>query len=94
MNNVADNVSSRIVAWGGLLFAPTVTVWFRTLERYFPTPTKGSIWPAVAKRVALDQFVFAPCILTAFFSTMTFMEGKGIEDVKKKWSAVGLRLDL
>ncbi len=53
-------VDSRIVTWGGLVFAPIVTVWFRTLER---VPIKGR-WPATIARVGLDQFVFAPFILT------------------------------
>nr|ODN96142.1 protein SYM1 [Cryptococcus depauperatus CBS 7855] len=75
--------TARIVAWGSLIFAPAVTVWFRTLERL---PIK-SRWPATFARVGLDQFAFAPCVLSGkcFFTAMTFMEGKNFEAAKTKW---------
>ena len=51
---------SRIVVWGGGIFAPAVTVWFRTLER-IPIRAK---WPGAIARMSLDQFLFAPFVLT------------------------------
>jgi len=59
---------SRIVVWGGGIFAPAVTVWFRTLERL---PIKSK-WPATFARVGLDQFVFAPIVLTGEFRSLYF----------------------
>ncbi|KAL7423907.1 Protein required for ethanol metabolism [Cryptotrichosporon argae] len=73
--------TGRIVAWGAGIFAPAVTVWFRTLERL---PIRGK-WPATLARVGLDQFVFAPCILTGFFTVMTLLEGKDLNAVREKW---------
>ncbi|WVQ86057.1 protein SYM1 [Cryptococcus sp. DSM 104549] len=74
--------TARIVTWGGLLFAPAVTVWFRALERI---PIKNKIAGTVA-RVGLDQFAFAPCVLSGFFTAMTLMEGKDFNAVKTKWN--------
>ncbi|KAG8721785.1 Protein required for ethanol metabolism [Ceratobasidium sp. 395] len=34
--------------------------------------------------VALDQFVFAPFAIALFFGCTTLMEGKSVEDVKRK----------
>ncbi|KAE8541439.1 protein SYM1 [Cryptococcus gattii VGV] len=73
--------TARIVTWGGLIFAPTVNLWFRTLERI---PIR-SRWPATFTRVGLDQFGFAPVILSGFFTAMTFMEGKDFNAAKTKW---------
>ena len=50
----------RIVVWGGGIFAPAVTVWFRALER---VPIKAK-WPGAIARMSLDQFLFAPMVLT------------------------------
>ena len=49
--------------WGGGLFAPAVTVWFRTLE----TIKMRNPIVQTATRVGLDQFVFAPCVLSGTF---------------------------
>ncbi|KGB75383.2 protein SYM1 [Cryptococcus deuterogattii R265] len=73
--------TARIVTWGGLIFAPTVNLWFRTLERI---PIR-SRWPATFTRVGLDQFGFAPVVLSGFFTAMTFMEGKDFNAAKTKW---------
>lgn len=50
----------RIVTWGGGIFAPAVTVWFRQLEK-LPIRSK---WPAAIARTALDQFAFAPIVVS------------------------------
>ncbi|GFZ48201.1 Protein SYM1 [Saitozyma sp. JCM 24511] len=73
--------TGRIVFWGAGIFAPAVTVWFRTLER-LPIQNKTL---ATAARVGLDQFAFAPCVLTGFFTVMTLLEGKDMSAVKEKW---------
>lgn len=49
--------------WGGGIFAPAVTVWFRTLESIKMRNTLVQ----TATRVGLDQFVFAPCVLSGMF---------------------------
>ena len=48
------------MTWGGGIFAPALTVWFRALER---VPVKGK-WPAALVRTGLDQFAFAPLVIT------------------------------
>ena len=80
----AELTSRRIVVWGGGMFAPFVTVWFKTLER---VPIKGKT-PAALTKACLDQFVAAPAVLSTFFCVMTLMEGKTVEDAKKKWETV------
>jgi len=74
--------TARIVTWAGGIYAPLVTVWFRTLERI---PIKSK-WPGALVRTGLDQFAFAPFILTGFFTVMTLLEGKDMNAVKKKWN--------
>lgn len=45
----------------------------------------------IATKVGLDQFVLTPVLVGLFFSTMSILEGKGIEGAKTKvkasWSA-------
>lgn len=40
----------------------------------------------VLTRVGLDQFVLTPVMVSVFFSSMSLMEGKGIEGAKEKLS--------
>ncbi|EIW69794.1 hypothetical protein TREMEDRAFT_29813 [Tremella mesenterica DSM 1558] len=73
--------TGRIVIWGGAFFAPAVTIWFRVLEK---VPIKSKL-PAAMTKACLDQFIAAPTVLSTFFCVMTLMEGKSLDDAKKKW---------
>ncbi|EKD04539.1 hypothetical protein A1Q2_01111 [Trichosporon asahii var. asahii CBS 8904] len=73
--------TGRIVLWGAGIFSPAVTVWFRYLDRL---PGRGTI-PGTALRVACDQLIASPTVLTGFFTFMTLAEGKSLDDAKAKW---------
>lgn len=73
--------TARLGLYGGVVFAPIMSVWFRTLERVPGRP--GSI-PNVLGKVALDQGLAAPNMLALFFSATTLMAGGSTGDVKKK----------
>jgi len=73
--------TGRITIWGGGCFAPAVTVWFRVLQR-IPIQSK---WPAAIVRTGLDQFGFAPVIISGFFTFTTLLEGKDMQAVREKW---------
>ncbi|RXK41795.1 hypothetical protein M231_01030 [Tremella mesenterica] len=73
--------TGRIVIWGGAFFAPAVTIWFRVLEK---VPITSKL-PAAMTKACLDQFIAAPTVLSTFFCVMTLMEGKSLDDAKKKW---------
>ncbi|RSH87741.1 Protein required for ethanol metabolism [Apiotrichum porosum] len=75
--------TGRIVIWGGGCFAPFATTWFRFLQNL---PIKSKI-PATITRVALDQTVAAPIVLSTFFTVMTLLEGKDMNAVKDKWQS-------
>lgn len=55
-----DFAHRRIVVWGGVFFAPVVSGWFQLLNR---VPMKNK-FKGTAIRVALDQLVSAPVVLT------------------------------
>lgn len=67
----------------GFLMAPVQYKWFGFLSRTFPV-TKTSAFVPALKRVAFDQFLFAPVGLAAFFTFMTVAEGGGKRAVKHK----------
>ncbi|KAJ9116179.1 hypothetical protein QFC20_000859 [Naganishia adeliensis] len=73
--------TARMSAWGGLGFGPIVTVWFKFLQKNVNFGSKAATTVA---RVGLDQLVAAPVIISTFFTVMSFMEGKSMEDAKKK----------
>lgn len=52
--------SSRIIIWGGGIFAPAVTGWFGALQR-IPIQSK---WPSALVKTGLDQFAFAPIAIS------------------------------
>jgi protein Mpv17 len=77
--------SLRFVAYG-FLIAPIQYKWFGLLGRMFPV-VKGAPGATknVLKMVAMDQFIFAPISLSAFFTYMTVTEGGGKRAVQKKF---------
>lgn len=73
---------TRFMAYG-FCMAPIQFKWFKFLERIFPISKTSAFGPAM-KRVAFDQFIFAPFGLAAFFTTMTVAEGGGRRAVSNK----------
>ncbi|KAL7276248.1 hypothetical protein RUND412_000755 [Rhizina undulata] len=72
----------RFMAWGCII-APVQLRWLQFLNRNFPPSKTGGI-VAPLKKVALDQIIFAPAGLGAFFSYMTLAEGGSRKDVVEK----------
>lgn len=77
---------TRFMAYG-FLMAPVQHRWFAFLARTFPI-TKGSGTVPAMKRVAFDQFLFAPIGLACFFTYMTVAEGGGKRAVMRKFQDV------
>ncbi|KFH44279.1 hypothetical protein ACRE_049230 [Hapsidospora chrysogenum ATCC 11550] len=73
---------TRFMAYG-FCMAPVQFKWFKFLERIFPISKTSAFGPAM-KRVAFDQFIFAPFGLAVFFTTMTVAEGGGRRAVSNK----------
>ena len=61
--------TARASFFGGFFFAPLAHRWYGALNSVFPPPAKGGV-PAqtILKRVASDQFIWSPCILTLYFA--------------------------
>ena len=88
----------RIAVFGGVIFAPLTASWFTFLNQTFPdqkanaTPPEYWInvligaWP-VAARVAADQLIYSPFILTVLFVSIGLMEGGGARAAYVKWRA-------
>ncbi|KAK0721871.1 hypothetical protein B0T26DRAFT_700535 [Lasiosphaeria miniovina] len=73
---------TRFMAYG-FCMAPVQFRWFKFLERTFPISKASAFVPAM-KRVAMDQLVFAPFGVAAFFTAMTIAEGGGRRAVYQK----------
>ncbi|KAI9755806.1 MAG: hypothetical protein M1815_004587 [Lichina confinis] len=79
---------TRFMAYG-FIMAPVQFKWFQLLSRLFPATKASGMGPAL-KRVALDQVIFAPMGLAAFFTYMTVAEGGGRRAVARKLKDVYL----
>ncbi|KAF2735208.1 hypothetical protein EJ04DRAFT_534376 [Polyplosphaeria fusca] len=77
---------TRFMAYG-FLMAPVQHKWFGFLSRTFPVTKDSAMVPAL-KRVAFDQFLFAPLGLACFFTFMTIAEGGGKRAVTRKFQDV------
>lgn len=77
---------TRFMAYG-FLMAPVQHKWFGFLSRTFPITKSAAFMPAM-KRVAFDQFLFAPIGLACFFTFMTVAEGGGKRAVVRKFQDV------
>ncbi|TLD30785.1 hypothetical protein PspLS_02276 [Pyricularia sp. CBS 133598] len=73
---------TRFMAYG-FCMAPVQFKWFKFLEKTFPITKTAAFGPAM-KRVAMDQLVFAPFGIAAFFTAMTIAEGGGRRAVQNK----------
>jgi len=67
--------SLRVAAFGLVLSGPLNHFWYGALEKI----VKGTGTRANVAKVALDQTIFAPFILTSFFTAMPVLEGQGLE---------------
>ncbi|KAL2203851.1 hypothetical protein CC79DRAFT_1278258 [Sarocladium strictum] len=73
---------TRFMAYG-FCMAPVQFKWFKFLSSVFPMTKTSQFGPAL-KRVAFDQFIFAPVGVGAFFTVMTVAEGGGRRAVTNK----------
>ncbi|GAB7361044.1 hypothetical protein MBLNU230_g1084t1 [Neophaeotheca triangularis] len=76
----------RFMAYG-FMMAPLQHKWFGFLHRTFPIGDGHGTLNAM-KRVAFDQFLFAPAGLATFFTFMTVAEGGGKRAVMRKFQDV------
>eukprot|EP00288_Rhodomonas_lens_P013078 CAMPEP_0177693438 /NCGR_PEP_ID=MMETSP0484_2-20121128/2399_1 /TAXON_ID=354590 /ORGANISM="Rhodomonas lens, Strain RHODO" /LENGTH=238 /DNA_ID=CAMNT_0019204247 /DNA_START=1 /DNA_END=717 /DNA_ORIENTATION=+ len=63
---------------GGVLVAPTLHVWYGFLGRTIA----GKTLTATVQRVSVDQFLFAPCFIATFFTSLAFLEGKTMKELE------------
>lgn len=63
---------ARMSALGAFLIGPVLHHWYGYLYRIMP----GSDMSTVIKRVALDQFTFAPVFTATFFTAIFTLEGR------------------
>jgi len=66
--------------YGGLIFAPVAVRWYKILDR-IPVKSRPVL---IATRVGLDQFAFAPVMLSVFFTAQALMDGKSMTDSSTK----------
>jgi len=64
--------TGRMALYGGAIFGPAATTWFKFLSTKVNLRNPNA---TIVARVGLDQVVFAPCNLFVFLSTMAAMEG-------------------
>ncbi|KZF24234.1 hypothetical protein L228DRAFT_228204 [Xylona heveae TC161] len=70
--------TGRMALYGGAVFGPAATTWFKFLQNKVVLQNKTA---QVAARVGLDQLAFTPLNLGFFLTSMSLMEGT---DPKKK----------
>ena len=84
--------TGRMALYGGCVFGPGATLWYRFLQRKIAVPGRPNL--EIVTRVLTDQTVFASTNLFVFLSSMAIMEGKDpvkrLEDtyllgLKKNW---------
>ncbi|PHH67067.1 hypothetical protein CDD81_4462 [Ophiocordyceps australis] len=75
--------TGRMALYGGCIFGPVATTWFGFLARRvrLPNPKLETL-----ARVAIDQTVFAPVMISVFLSSMATMEGASAKErLNKAW---------
>lgn len=83
----------RAWIYGGIVFAPIGTKWYTIVDKVrFPgtatavgnTTTANTI-KNTALKVCVDQVVFAPVVVSLYFTIMGLMQRKSLNEVKEDW---------
>ncbi|TVY19501.1 Protein sym-1 [Lachnellula arida] len=69
--------TGRMALYGGAIFGPAATTWFKFLQNKIVLRNKNA---EIVARVAADQTVFASTNLFVFLSSMALMEGTSPKD--------------
>ncbi|CZR56008.1 probable Protein sym-1 [Phialocephala subalpina] len=79
--------SGRMALYGGAVFGPAATTWFKFLQNKVVLRNKNA---EILTRVAADQTIFASTNLFCFLSSMAIMEGTSPKDKLEKsyWTAL------
>lgn len=64
--------TARFLFLGSILVGPTLHFWFGFLARRYPSISTATL----LKRVATDQFVFAPFFVSTFVASLWTLEGR------------------
>lgn len=70
--------TGRMALYGGCIFGPAATTWFKFLQQKVQLQNKNL---EILARVGMDQVIFASTNMFVFLSTMSILEGS---DPKKK----------
>jgi len=77
--------TARLAGYGGFVFAPLGTRWFKTLD-FIQLKNRGL---TTFLKLSIDQLVAAPTMLAFFFTTMNYLEGNDLkqaeERLREKW---------
>ncbi|KAI8972040.1 sym-1 [Mycotypha africana] len=73
----------RMGIFGGIFAGPVLSNWYRFVENKVNI---NQPFQRLATKVALDQFVFAPFFIAAFFTTQGLFEGRQIQEINTKLS--------
>ncbi|KJH42622.1 Mpv17 / PMP22 family protein [Dictyocaulus viviparus] len=71
--------TGRFVILASCLIAPSLNIWFRTLER-----VKGNLKIVPFKRVVIDQILFSPSFNAIILFNLRMLEGIGIYESYRK----------
>ncbi|KAF2879609.1 hypothetical protein ILUMI_26560 [Ignelater luminosus] len=78
--------TAQFASVGLFLAGPALTTWYRVLAKTFGDKGHTSV---VLKKVALDQFVFAPAFIGVFLTALGVVQGKDpqvtVAEVKKNY---------
>lgn len=73
--------TARMTAIGALMIGPAVRTWILTLEKVVG-PSVGVL--SAAKKLAIDQFMFAPSFLAVFITVNNLLQGNSIDIIKQQ----------
>ncbi|ROT39924.1 hypothetical protein SODALDRAFT_332072 [Sodiomyces alkalinus F11] len=80
--------TGRMALYGGTIFGPAATTWFKFLARNVVMKNKTA---ETAARVACDQLIFAPTFIGVFLSSMAVLEGTSPREKLDKSYASALK---
>ncbi|KAF2201619.1 hypothetical protein GQ43DRAFT_486845 [Delitschia confertaspora ATCC 74209] len=72
--------TARMGLYGGAVFGPVVTTWYKQLQKISLSTTNRTI----LARVACDQLIFTPIHMGVFLSTMSVLEGSSAREKLSK----------
>ncbi|XP_019867108.1 protein Mpv17-like [Aethina tumida] len=86
LSDVDVTRTAKFFSFGIIFVGPTISTWYKFLDKKFIAQAGQLVNKkhVLFKKVALDQFVFAPSFIAVFLGVLNAAEGRNLSETRKE----------